>query len=184
MTEEKMSALAIEMGFSAVAPLDVATLKFLPEVREMCASGRCNMYGRNWCCPPACGELEELKARAGSYSKGILLQVIGDREDSYDFEAIEEIEKRCKKSFYALVDALKTQNVDFFPLSAGTCTRCVECTYPDKPCRFPEVRYPSMEAAGLFVSQICRDNGMPYYYGENKMAFTCCILYNIECAST
>lgn len=178
MTEEKILDLALESGFTVAAPMDVSTLEFLPEVREMCASGHCGQYGKNWCCPPACGGLSELEARARAYRRGVLLQTIGEREDSFDFEAAEETEKRCKKSFYALVDRLKELGADILPLSAGTCTRCRECTYPDAPCRFPDTMYPSMEATGLFVSGICRDNGVPYYYGDDKIAFTCCILYN------
>jgi hypothetical protein len=35
-----------------------------------------------------------------------------------------------------------------------------------------------MEACGLFVSQVCRDNGVAYYYGDDKIAYTCCVLYH------
>ena len=33
-----------------------------------------------------------------------------------------------------------------------------------------------MEANGLWVSDVCEKNGVPYNYGPNKMAFTSCIL--------
>ena len=35
-----------------------------------------------------------------------------------------------------------------------------------------------MEACGLFVSQLCTDNGVAYNYGDEKIAYTCCILFN------
>lgn len=170
--------LAVESGFTVVEPLDVSTLHFLPEVRSMCAADRCRSYGKSWSCPPACGELEEWAGKAGHYSKGWLLQTVGDREDSYDFEAMMEVAKINSENFFKLAEKLREEGCDVLAMSAGTCTRCEKCTYPDSPCRFPETLYPSMEACGLFVSQVCKDNGVPYYYGDEKIAYTCCVLYN------
>ena len=171
-------SLAIEAGFTVVEPLDVTTLKFLPEVRSMCAADRCRSYGKSWSCPPACGELEVWEEKAGHYSKGWLLQTVGDREDSYDFEAMMEVAQVNSGNFFRLAEQLRAEKCDVLAMSAGTCTRCEKCTYPDEPCRFPETLYPSMEACGLFVSQVCKDNNVPYYYGEDKIAYTCCVLYN------
>lgn len=173
-----LKALAKECGFTVAEDLDVSTLEFLPEVRSMCAADRCQSYNKNWSCPPACCTLEEAAERAGSYSRGVLLQTVGDREDSYDFEAMVEVSHRNREQFDALTDALRAQKADVFPMSAGTCTRCEHCTYPDAPCRFPEKVFPSMEACGLFVSKVCKDNQVPYYYGDDKIAYTCCVLYN------
>ena len=169
--------IAKESGFTVVEPLDPATLEFLPEVRSMCAADRCQSYNKNWSCPPACCTLEEARERASRYDPGLLLQTVGDREDSYDFEAMMEVADQNAQHFDALIAALRSADADVFPMSAGTCTRCASCTYPDAPCRFPDKVFPSMEACGLFVSKVCKDNGVPYYYGDNKIAFTCCILY-------
>jgi hypothetical protein len=54
---------AIEAGFTHAAPLKMETLRFLPEVRDMCNSERCRHYNTNWMCPPGCGTLEECAAR-------------------------------------------------------------------------------------------------------------------------
>lgn len=169
-------ALALECGFDVAEPLDPATLVFSPEVRAMCAADRCRSYGKSWACPPACGELEHWRERAARYNRGLILQSIGEREDSYDYEAMMEAAAACDKCFQRLAGALAGQDV--LAMSAGTCTRCEKCTYPDAPCRFPESLYPSMEACGLFVSQVCRDNNVAYYYGEDRIAFTCCLLFN------
>ncbi len=172
-----LKALAKECGFTVAEDLDVSTLEFLPEVRSMCAADRCQSYNNNWSCPPACCTLEEAEQRAKQYSRGVLLQTVGEREDSYDFEAMVEVAHRNRKQFDALMDRLRAGKADVFAMSAGTCTRCEQCTYPDAPCRFPEKVFPSMEACGLFVSKVCRDNHVPYYYGDDKIAYTCCVLY-------
>ncbi len=176
MTDYK--ALAHECGFYTAEPMDPRKLKFLPDVRSMCAADRCRSYGKTWSCPPACGELDYWEERCSHYSKGLILQTVGDREDSYDFEAMMEVAEDNKKQFDAFTEALREAGADFLAMSAGTCTRCESCTYPDAPCRFPEKLYPSMEACGLFVSGVCSDNGVKYYYGDDKIAYTCCLLYN------
>ena len=109
--------------------------------------------------------------------RGLLLQTVGDREDSYDFESMAEAERENRRHFDALLEKLRALGADVLPMSAGTCTRCETCTYPDAPCRFPHTLAPSMEACGLFVSKVCKDNGVPYYYGDDKIAYTCCLLY-------
>ncbi|MBE6983890.1 MAG: hypothetical protein E7435_06415 [Ruminococcaceae bacterium] len=34
-----------------------------------------------------------------------------------------------------------------------------------------------MEGYGLFVTQVCRDNGAEYYHGEKTVTYTGCILF-------
>ena len=173
-----LKAIALSCGFSVAEDMDPNTLEFLPEVREMCAADRCQHYNKTWACPPACGTLEEWTEKCKRFKKGMLFQTIGDCEDSYDFEAMAETAKQNGINFEKFVDALVAEKIDCLPMSAGTCIRCKECTYPDAPCRFPEKLFPSMEACGLFVSKICKDNNVPYYYGSQKLAYTGCVLYN------
>lgn len=52
------------------------------------------------------------------------------------------------------------------PLEAGCCTICAKCTYPDKPCRYPSKRLSSMEASGLFASDICARSGLDITMGR------------------
>ena len=60
---EELSAMAAEAGFTHSALLDVSTLELRDEVRAMCSANTCRAYGKNWSCPPACGELEDLRQR-------------------------------------------------------------------------------------------------------------------------
>lgn len=64
--------------------------------------------------------------------------------------------------------------------ASGRCTLCARCTYPDRPCRYPTKRLSSMEAYGLFVSDICTRSGLAYNYGPRTMTYTSCVLYNKE----
>ena len=173
---ENLLILAKQAGFTQVAPLDTSVLEVRTEVRDMCASDRCKAYGRSWSCPPACGTLEQCQAQMHRYKRGILLQTTGDMEDDFDVEALYETEQRHKASFTTLVRQIRTLYPNCLPLTAGTCTLCRKCTYPERPCRFPKKRFSSMEAYGLLVSDVCLKSGLKYYYGPKTITYTSCIL--------
>ena len=63
-------------------------------------------------------------------------------------------------------------------MGAGSCTRCAKCTYPDRPCRYPDKLWPSMEACGLLVRDVCVLAGLDYYHGSGTMTYSSCILIN------
>ena len=176
MKYEQLETLAREAGFSAWAFLDVATIELKPEVRDMCAVNSCGQYGKRWSCPPGCGTLEECEQRMKAYSHGILVQTYGDIEDGFDFEAMMEIESDHKEHFLEMYDALRAAGTKVLAIGAGCCTQCAQCTYPDQPCRFPDKMVSSMEAYGMLVLEICKANGLTYYYGPDKMAYTSCFL--------
>ena len=171
-----LKAIAEKCGFTHFAPLNIRSLEFLPEVRDMCASDKCNMYGKSWSCPPACGPLEEMQNRVESFSEGLIVQTVGDIEDSYDWEGIQETAKKHGENFDRMWDELENGQMTVLAMGAGACMRCETCTYPDEQCRFPDKMSSSMEACGLFVSKVCTDNALAYNYGQDKMAFTSCFL--------
>ena len=175
---EQLLALAEQAGFTQSAPLEASALTVRTEVRDMCAADRCRAYGRSWSCPPACGTVEQCQKRIDRYRRGILLQTTGQLEDDFDAEAIWETEQRHKDSFAVLARQIRTLYPDCLPLTAGTCTLCRKCTYPDKPCRFPQKRLSSMEAYGLLVSDVCLKSGVPYNHGPRTMTYTSCILFD------
>lgn len=175
LTDEVIRS-ALEAGFTNAAALDCSTIRLLPEVRQMCEKNTCGMYGKNWCCPPGCGSLEDCEARIHRYSEGILVQTVGELEDPLDGEGMMEAERLHKEHFSRLESVLRAQYPRLLPIGAGTCTRCKSCTWPDAPCRFPDQSFASMEAYGMLVTQICQDNHLPYYYGPNTIAYTSCFL--------
>ena len=173
---EKITALAKECGFTHYAPLEVSTLEFMQEVRDMCNAEQCDKFNKSWSCPPVCAPLDELRERVKGYSGGLLVQTVGELEDSYDWEAIMDTGKRQKTSFAKMWDEMVKEFGDVFAMGTGACAKCEKCTYPDSPCRMPDRMEVSMEACGLLVNKVCTDNGLAYNYGPNKIAFTGCFL--------
>lgn len=173
---EKLKNQALETGFTNSGELNVKALVFMPEVRDMCRADRCKSYGKSWKCPPGCGTLEESAEMVKGYSFGMIVQTVGNMEDDFDYETIEDTAKKHKHNLETLIDTLKEEYPDILPMGAGTCGICKTCTYPEAPCRFPEKAIGSMEAYGLWVSRVCELSGIPYNYGKQTIAYTSCYL--------
>lgn len=175
-TIEALKKLAVDAGFSHVGDLRVDTIEVLQEVRDACAVNKCKAYNTNWSCPPACGDLEECEARIRHFTRGIIMQTTGELEDALDYESMERTGKahgECLRSFAKQVKALYPEAL---VIGSGACRQCETCTYPDEACRFPQTMISSMEALGMYVSDICRKNGLPYYYGPLTITYTGCVL--------
>ena len=173
---EKLFEMAKECGFNSYGKLDVSTLEFLPEVRDMCAANTCGMYNKSWACPPGCASLEEMKERVKKYSRGIIVQTVGQLEDSLDWEGIQETAEKQSENYSKMWAMLKKEYPDLMAMGTGACTKCTECTYPDAPCRFPDQLVSSMEACGLVVSNVCTANGVPYNHCKDTICYTGCFL--------
>ena len=174
---EQVQALADELGFECMGLAPASALIARPEVRDMCASGKCQKYGTSWACPPACPSIEEFQAMYGTFDQCLVVQTVGELEDEFDGEAMMDAAEQHGKRVYEL--ASKVADLDFptMCLSAGTCMLCPTCTYPDAPCRFPEKRLVSMEASGLVVSDVCQAARIPYNHGKLSIAYSSCILF-------
>lgn len=173
---EALCKLALEIGFDEAKPMDVAGLKPMAAVRDMCAEDKCRAYGKNWTCPPAIGTLEECGARMRSYRYGILLQTVGKLQKRIDSRTIRDTERRHTENFRTFSGKVREIFPDALCLGAGGCRICQVCACLE-PCRFPEQALSSMEGYGLFVTQVCRDNDLAYYHGEGTIAYTACVLF-------
>lgn len=176
MTDQQLERLARLAGFTYARRLDGDTLNPREDVREACLRNSCGQYGRCWTCPPACGTLDECRSKLRQYQHGILVQTVGELEDEFDWDGMKAVEARHKTNFAILRQKLRRSYPALLALGAGSCTICQACTYPDRPCRFPDRQISSMEAYGLLVLQVCKENGMEYYYGTSSVAYTSCFL--------
>lgn len=176
MTDREIIAAAKEIGFECAAEMDTEKLTPLADVRAACEENKCGAYAHNWTCPPECGTLEECADRLKKYSRGIVFQTVGEVEDSFDFEGFMEAEKNHRKRIIEFAKFIRKEYPEALVLGAGGCRICAKCAYPE-PCRFPNDRTSSMEAYGLFVTQVCRDNGLVYNHGTGTITYTGCALW-------
>jgi predicted metal-binding protein len=173
---EKWTAMALELGFAVAVALDPATLKPRQDVRDACSTDQCGAYGKNWTCPPHCGTLAQCEETLHSYHRGILLQTVGQTRKLIDTRAYRETEQRHLEQFHRLLREIRRIYPQALGLGSGGCRVCARCAWPE-PCRFPLEACASMEGYGLFVTQVCRDNGCQYHHGEKTITYTACILF-------
>ena len=170
-------SLARQNGFTHVAPVDLSAAVPLEEVRDMCTADRCGCFGKNWACPPHCGTVEQAARRLAQYHAGVLVQTTGALADPFDYDGMTALSRLHRRRFLNFARQARLVSPGCLPLSAGPCTLCARCTCPDKPCRRPRQRLSSMEAYGLFVSDVCVRSGLSYNYGPNTLTYTACVFY-------
>lgn len=178
MELDKLISEALEQGFTLAAPVDIGTIQLREEVREMCAVNKCHAYGTNWSCPPACGTIEECSERVSACRGGIIVQTTGVLEDDFDIETMQETAKKHSENLVAFLKHLRKEHseLDILPLGAGACMMCAKCTYPDAPCRFPELKSSPMEGYGMVISDVCKANDIPYNHGRGTLTYVGCFL--------
>ena len=145
---------AILMGFSGAAVMDTKELVFVPEYRTFCEENLCGCYNLNPACPPASGTVEEMKQRALSYEKTLVLQTT--QEDLH--EVAGNVAKLNKARDQYLNTAQKISDAQFVQMQQE------EDEIPDAIRR--------LEANEAYEAAIRRD--MNYLEGE-KQAWVYCM---------
>ena len=176
-TLKQIEKIALECGFTHTGEIDAATIKLRQEVRDACDPKRCKSHGKNWACPPHCGSLEEGESKIRQFSRGLILQTTGNLEKALDWKSMTRIGAEHREHLVLFKERMATEMVcPWLLMGAGGCKNCEQCTCPDSPCLFPEKRTVSLEAMGIYVTELCKANNIPYYYGTNTLTFVGCVL--------
>jgi len=63
-------------------------------------------------------------------------------------------------------------------LGAGSCLVCERCAYIEgEKCRKPEDAFLSVEACGIDVVRLMKDNGLKYHNGVNTVTYIGAVIY-------
>lgn len=168
---DKVQALAREAGFTEWGLIPVEGLLFEEEIRRICEGNGCRNYGKSWACPPAVGTLQECRERCAQYEHMLLVSCRYAIEDSFDFEGMAEAGKQFKQLTERFDTMLRGETERFLLLSNEGCGRCVQCTYPDAPCRYPRKLHHALEGYGFNVSQLAKTAGMRYMGGPDTVTY-------------
>ena len=169
----KLIETALNCGAFKATILPAAEIKTGREFRDICKSNQCGNYGRCWTCPPDCGDIDVLMAKLKEYDSVLLYQTVGELEDSFDIEGMEDAHKKHLKVTMAIGDEVKTLlDVPYLQLSAGACGICEVCAKrTGEPCRFPDKALTSLEACGINVYETVKNTGLKYINGQNTVTY-------------
>jgi len=174
----KVKMIAGETGFWETGYVPMDSLNYYQDVRKICEGNSCRNYAASWACPPAVGTLDECKARVNQYDRMLLFSQVYQLKNSFDLKGMIE----SLYSFKKLVDRFQHNLGDtlsgYLLLSNEGCGRCTVCTYPDAPCRFPELLHHSLEGYGFMVHQLAKEAGMRYNNGANTVTYFGALFFN------
>lgn len=177
--ENELTALALTLGATRSAIVNVADIQFSESFRDLCQMNSCGKFGTNWMCPPAVGPFEELKKEVLAFDKGLVIQTVYQMEDSFDFEGMMNAKDIHEKVFRSIVDRISEEKIldSMLPLNAGVCAYCENCTYPDRDCLYPDKALASVEAYGIDVTALVTACGIPYNNGQASVSYVGMVLY-------
>lgn len=167
---------ALEFGFSHAGLVDPRKMRVLEEIQALCGPGKCPMYGTNWACPPGAAPVEVNRETLARYTSGLIVQSTGVLRGPDDMEGIARLNALQRRRLFDFRERLRPRFPDVLALGNGPCTICDKCTYPDAPCRYPDLVIQSMAAFGLVVAEVCALGGLRYNYGPDTLTFTGCFL--------
>jgi predicted metal-binding protein len=139
--EDKYQTLvdrSIELGAREAKLIDTDQIVFDPRSHLKCRFG-CNRWGRFWTCPPHLELSQEMFMHAfQQYRKAIIIKTT-------DPKAGQEIAVAVEK------EAMLSHGCQF-SFAMALCVQCEECAYP-KPCLYPHLARPTMDAYGVDIGK-------------------------------
>lgn len=177
-TNELLDA-ALACGAAKAAVIPGNQIVTSPTFFDICRQNSCGNFGRCWMCPPDIGDIHQLIERVHQYEHGLLYQTIGELEDSFDIEGMQEAgfhHARVSQKVEAAVSALLPK--DHLHLSCGGCRLCETCVKrTGEPCRHPDRALPPMEGYGIDVYQTVKPTELKYINGQNTVTFFGIVLF-------
>lgn len=180
MDTQSLVQLALKLGATKAVIIPQDKIVMSASFRAICEGNGCGMYNKCWMCSPTIGDIETLMGKVRSYSHGLWYQLIGDIEDSFDFEGMSEVGdehvKLCQRIHQAIKPVL---GENMLHLGKGGCGLCERCTILDgEPCRLPEQAISSLEMYGVDVYQTTEGTGLKYINGQNTVTYFGLVLFN------
>lgn len=140
-------------------------LIFTDRVRHICQT-ECPMYGKTWACPPAVGSVEDCRAKCLAFPEFLLVSTVTEVADVADLEQTLATRADHEAVTRQVAELVKAQGCEVMVLSTEACAICEECSYPDAPCRHPELMFPCVESHGILVTELCERFGIEFFNGN------------------
>ena len=167
---------AQELGFTTCVEINAKDVSPSKEIRALCSPDKCASFGTSHVCPPGCGSLDKCREILGEYENGLLLQIKFENVDTSSMDTCERLSAEFGQRVASLRDTLLDEFPNALSLATGGCRECEKCTYPDKPCRKPNVRRGSLSAFGIDVGELCGKYDVEFAFTEGTLYFTACMM--------
>jgi len=168
----------IEKNFPGSKEIDGNGIVIDERVREMCKQNVCGHYDRNWTCPPAVSSLDEIRCKLAQFNSAVIIFRIYGIKSNFDLkgmvDGISDFRSRLVKMKHDF-----PEDGEFMILGVGSCLLCEKCAYIDgKKCKNPEDAFISVEASGIDVMRLMKDNGLNYHNGPKTVTYIGMVFYS------
>lgn len=148
------------------------------KVREMCKQNVCGHYGRNWTCPPAVSSLGDIRRKLAEFNNAVIIYKIYDIKSNFDLKGMVDGISDFRSRLIMMKNDFP-DDTEFMILGAGSCLLCEKCAYIDgEKCKNPEDAFISVEASGIDVMRLMKDNGLNYHNGPKTVTYIGMVLHN------
>jgi len=107
-----------------------------------------------------------------SFASAFVFTTKSELDDSFDYEGMMKAKEQHDRLTVEVRERFGRNPV----YGAGSCSICKTCAYP-QPCRFPDKKISSIEAAGINVTELSRIGGLRYNNGQNTVTYFSMILF-------
>ena len=143
----------------------------------MCEQNACGHYNKNWVCPPAVDSLDKFRLKISKFHTFVVIYKVYDIINSFDFKGMVAGVVDFRNRLIGLRKDFP-ESMTVMILGAGPCALCKECAYlKGEACKRPDDAFVSMEACGIDVVQLMKDNDLKYHNGQNTVTYIGAVLY-------
>lgn len=180
MDHQALVQLALDCGATKATIITQDQLVLSASFRAICEGNGCGQYNKTWMCSPSIGDIDTLMAKVRTYSHGLWYQLIGEIEDSFDFEGmgvVGDAHVQLCQRIHAAIKPVLGDNM--LHLGKGGCGLCARCTIlDDQPCRLPDQAITSLEMYGVDVYRTTASTELKYINGQNTVTYFGMVLFN------
>jgi len=159
---------AISLGASDARMIPIDQVHVDPSIVDLCMSPRCSGYAQCANCPPFVMDPQTAKRWITNYNEALLL-----KKDFDPFDLLAHDHMEHFREMFLMVTAMERLAMkrgfkDAAALGAGSC-KPVFCPERDcavlegKPCPYPHLARPSLEALGINVFDLAKKVGWQMY---------------------
>ena len=181
VSDEKIyAALESFDEINAMEVIDTKDFVFNEGFRAICADNTCGNYNANYSCPPYCGTPEQMKDKALSFNKALVVQTRWPVWDNMNMQEVKPKKRQHNVLSMKIIGILKNLGLDVDAMMAGPCSQCEKgCLMTaGKPCVMDYKIYSCASAYCLNVAQLCETTGMEYFADNNHVQFFSIFLFD------
>lgn len=172
---------AIECGFDDAVTISTAELPFDFSFRKFCEANTCGNYGANYACPPYCGTPEEMREKALSYKKVIVLRKCVRINSLKDKNGLEKAQALIRNEMTETAVRFKNAGINGLASMPGKCRICDECEAKSgRACKSPQSIASCISAYCIDSKKLAAACNMEYICNDGKVAFFCLYLFDGE----